>query len=559
MQRTNLTFFNALLLVGFLGFTLPGPMGAEVPKRLHSNIDGSRTFELKGNTRPVVTQGLAHDQGEVSSSLVMPRMSIHFAPTAAQQADLDQFLVALQQRHNPSYHKFLTPEQYAARFGVNESDLAKVSSWLESNGFSNIQIARSRTWIGFSGSAGQVQQAFHTSIHKYLLNGQPHFANATEPQLPRALEGMVLAVHGLNNFHPKPHIRMRPHFTSSQTGNTFLTPGDWATIYDVKPLYAAGFNGTPLANDNTACGGVACSLVVVGQSDVLATDLAAFRSAAGLPVKSITVVVPPFGSDPGVQLSTGDEGESDLDLEWSNGIATNANVLFVTSENVEDSITYAIDQNVAPILSTSYGLCEQDETASDASYQNGLFQQANAQGMTIVAAAGDGGAADCDTDYPARLGLAVDFPGSSPYVTSVGGTSLTVADTTVGGYWAPAINSTTDNISSALQYIPETVWNDSVADDALAAGGGGASVLYSKPSWQTGTGVPNDGKRDVPDIALAADPNQNGLLVCGTSVNSSNVNVVFTCSNGFRDGPVTTGDLDPTGGTSAALPLFPVC
>ncbi len=508
--------------------------------------------ELKGNMRPSVAQGVAQDQGEVSSSLAMPRMSIHFAPTTAQQADLDQFLTTLQQRHNSNYHQFLTPEQYAARFGVNEADLAKVTSWLESNGFSNIQTSRSKTWIGFSGSAGQVSQAFHTSIHKYLLNGEPHIANSTNPQMPQALQGMVQGLRGLHDFRMKTHLRMNPHFTSSQTGNTFVTPADWATIYDVQPLYSEGFDGSPLANDNTFCGGSSCSIVIVGQSDVLASDLASFRSAAGLSAKTITVVVPPLTNDPGVLLTSGDEGESDLDLEWSNGIAKNANVLFATSEYVEDAIAYAIDYNVAPIMSTSYGLCEQDETLSDANYQNALFQQANAQGMTIVSAAGDGGAADCDTSYPARLGLAVDFPGSSPYVTSIGGTTLTVANTTVGGYWAPATNSTTDLISSALKYIPETVWNDSLADAALAAGGGGASILYSKPSWQTGTGVPNDGKRDVPDIALAASPNQDGLLVCGSTADGA----VFLCSNGFRDGPTTTGSVNPTGGTSAGAPSF---
>jgi subtilase family serine protease len=560
MSRLSFSLFrrtpiSALLLVGFLNLGTPGILSAsEPPKRLHSNIDERSTFALKGHTKPVVQNGLAQDQGEVSSSMVMPRMSIHFAPTSAQQADLDQFLVALQDRHGVNYHKFLTPEQYAARFGVNDADVAKVSAWLESNGFTNLQVARSKTWISFNGSAGQAAEAFHTSIHKYTLNGVPHFANASDPQLPKALAGMVTAVAGLHNFRMKSHIHMRPHFTSSQTGNTFLTPGDWATIYDVQPLYGAGFDGSPLSTAGTACGGSPCSIVVVGQSDVRATDLAAFRSAAGLAAKTITTVVVPGDRDPGIV--TGDEGESDLDLEWSNGIAKNANILFVTADatidnGVEDSITYAIDNNVAPILSTSYGLCEPEETAADMLSQTKLFQQANAQGMTIVTAAGDAGAADCDTGYPAAQGLAVDFPASSPYVTGIGGTTLNVYNTTAGGYWGAATSSTVDNISSALQYIPEIVWNDtaydvSLGDVELAASGGGVSTVYTKPSWQVGTGVPNDGYRDVPDIALAASPDYNGLLICGDG----------WCTNGFRDGPVTTGSLDVTGGTSAGPPTF---
>lgn len=555
MQRISLTILNSILLVGLLGVATPGSVGAaEPPKRLHANIDESRTFALEGHVRPVITKGLAQDQGEVSNSLVMPRMSLHFALSSAQQADLDQFLVAVQDRRSASYHKFLTPEQYAARFGVNDADIAKVTSWLASNGFTNLQVARSKTWIAFNGSAGEAASAFHTSIHKYSLNGEAHFANATNPQLPKALQGMVLGVSGLHNFHMKAHVRLYPRLTSSQTGNTFLAPGDWATIYDVQPLYGAGFDGSPLSTAGTACGGTPCSIVVVGQSDVLPADLAAFRAAAGLPAKTITVVVPPFDRDPGVVV--GDEGESDLDLEWSNGIAKNANVLFVTADatidnGVEDSIMYAIDNNVAPILSTSYGLCEPEETLADMASQSSLFAQGNAQGMTVVSASGDAGAADCDTGYPAALGLAVDFPASSPYVTGVGGTTLTVANTTTGGYWAPATSSLVDNVNSALKYIPETVWNDTAADVAsgapqLAAGGGGVSTVYTKPTWQVGTGVPADGYRDVPDIALAASPNQNGLLICGSG----------WCTNGFRDGVVTTGSFDVYGGTSAGAPTF---
>jgi subtilase family serine protease len=213
----------------------------------------------------------------------------------------------------------------------------------------------------------------------------------------------------------------------------------------------------------------------------------------------------------------------------------------VNGNGVEDSIAYAIDNNAAPILSTSYGLCEAEETTSDVAAQNSLFQEANANGMTIVSASGDAGAADCDSAYPATLGLSVDFPSASPYVTGVGGTTLTV--TGVGTYWGAPTNSTTDNLNSALQYIPESVWNDTNALNGLSAGGGGASVLAAKPDWQTGTGVPNDGHRDVPDIALAASPSTNEMLFCSPGF----------CTNGFRD---PNSNLDLTGGTSAGAPPF---
>ncbi len=535
MLQINLTVFNALLLVGFLSVSAPGAFGAsEQPKRLSSNIDDSETFVLKGNIQPLVAKAVAQDQGEVKSSKVMPKMEVHFALTEAQQADLKQLLAAQQNRRSAQYHKFLTPEEYAARFGLNTADVEKITLWLETSGFSNVESSRSRMWVSFSGTAGQVQSAFHTTIHNYTVNGEAHFANATEPQLPKALEGVVQGVRGLHNFLPKAHIRLRPHFTSTLTQDTFTAPDDWETIYNVKPLYSAGLDGSPLSGETY-------SMVVVGQSDVQASDLAAFRTAAGLPAKTITTQIVPGDTDPGIV--SGDEAESDLDLEWANAIAKNANILFVvgnatTAGGVQDAWTWAIDNNMAPILSTSYGLCEPQQGAADMAVEEALFAQANTNGMTIVGAAGDSGAADCDTDYPATLGLAVDYPASSAYVTGVGGTELTASG--IGTYWG----ATNDGYGgSALQYIPEVVWNDTSVANGLEAGGGGVSIYIAKPSWQTGTGVPTGAFRDVPDIALDASPNVDGLLFCGHN----------WCTNGFRD---SATDLDVTGGTSAGPPTF---
>jgi subtilase family serine protease len=522
-----------MLAILVIGGNAPVALGAsQAPRRLHSDIDDSQTFVLKGNTRPAVELGAAQDLGEVSASQTLPRMAIHFAMSAAQHADLAQLLAQQQDRRSAQFHKFLTPESYAARFGLNTADLRKITLWLENNGFSNLQVARSRTWVSFSGTAAQAQAAFHTAIHSYAVNGETHFANASDPQLPKALQGVAESVRGLHDFRMKPHIRrIQPHFTSNISGNTFLAPDDWATIYDVKPLYGLGLDGTGV------------TIAVVGQSDVLLTDIRAFRSAAGLPAKDPTIVL--AGRDPGVQTSSGDEGESDLDLEWSGAIAKNANILFVTASfagtgnGVEDSITYVIDNNVAPILSTSYGLCEANVATADLNTQNALFAQANAQGMTILAASGDGGAADCDppqsnpNETAATQGLAVDFPASSPYVTGMGGTTFSEGG---GTYWATTNNSSN---GSALSYIPEVTWNDTFK----FASGGGASALVPKPVWQTGTGVPADTARDVPDLAVGASPAHDGYMVCSEG----------SCVNGFRRADQS---LDVTGGTSVGPPTF---
>jgi hypothetical protein len=339
------------------------------------------------------------------------------------------------------------------------------------------------------------------------------------------LASAVEGIGGLNNFRvfAAPHNRPKPRFTTANCpGCYYVVPDDWATIYNVKPLYSAGFDGSGV------------SIAVIGQSDVQMADLRAFRSAANLPPKDPTVVIPTGDADPGIQA--GDEIESDLDLEWAGAIAKNAEILFVTASptadnGVTDSLYYAIDQNLAPIITFSYGYCESQANAAFFTHANNILSEAAAQGISVVAASGDNGGAACDQSpdtFEATHGLSVAFPASSPYVTGIGGTEL--GDDS--DYWNPSTGT-------ALSYIPEAVWNDGYD----AASGGGASMFFTKPSWQQGVGVPNDGWRDVPDLAFAASLRVNPLLYCGPN----------GCSNGFMN---STGLLDFAGGTSATAPPF---
>lgn len=510
--RTS-TFF---IVFGFLGVCCV----AQPTRRIRSAIKESETFRLSGNTKP--TLSLMQDQGEVSTAKALPRITMHFAMTSAQREDLEQLLRQQQSPSSAQYHKFLTPDEWAARFGVNSEDIAQISAWLQNQGFTNIEVARSKNFVSFEGDAGQVQNAFHTSIHRFLNNGESHYANISDPLLPKALQGMVESVHGLTDFRKRPLNvrRLNPRFTSNISGNHFLAPDDFASIYDVKPIYQSGYDGTGV------------KIAIVGQSDVQLSDLRAFRTAASLPPNDPTIMV--IGADPGIQSS--DEVESDLDLEWSGAIAKNANIIFVTETNVEDSISYVIDNNLAPVLAISYGLCESQSGQAESNTQSTQFQQANAEGMTVVASAGDSGAADCDTNYPARDGLAVDLPASSPNVTGVGGTTFSEGS---GTYW----NTTNNGYGgSAISYIPEVIWNDS-GSGSLDAGGGGKSIFFAKPSWQAGSGVPNDGARDVPDLSFAASPSHDGYLICSGG----------DCVNGFRNTDTT---LDVIGGTSCGSPSF---
>jgi subtilase family serine protease len=462
MKYTFSEFRGAIGLAGLFALIGSSPLFAEHPaSRLTERLDSGRTFALPGTVHPLLASAV--DEGEVEPPLVLPRIILYFKKTEAQQADLDRLLEAQQDRSSPQYHQWLTPEQFADRFGLSESDLAQITAWLRQLGFTAVEPARGRTFVAMTGTASQVRLAFKTSIRRYRVQGELHYANSSDPLLPRALEGVVGDITGLNDFYP------RPAYTLPQNGSHYIAPGDFAVIYDVQPLYDAGIDGTGQ------------TIAIVGASDIQVSNIEAFQAASGLPVKDPQIIA--FGPDPGI--NAGAQTEAYLDIEWAGAVARGATIVYVDSQSIDTSWTYAIDQNVGQVISVSYGSCEPYAKVAT----NALFQQANAQGITVVAASGDNGAAACDGNPPASQGLVVLFPASSPNVTGVGGTSFNESGQ---DYWSASNGSNGD---SALSYIPEVAWFLS---------GGGVSAVFAKPSWQQGAGVPADGFRDVPDLALFA-------------------------------------------------------
>jgi subtilase family serine protease len=554
-----------------LGVSLSSFSQARPTNRIAQAIDDRETIVLHGNVRPLLEA--ATDQGRMDGGIPLT-ISMAFKKTAAQEAALEKLLAEQQDPSSPNYHKWLTPQQFADRFGMSTGDIATVTNWLQSQGFKVERVANSRTQMWFSGPVSKIETTFRTEMHNYELKGEPHFANATELSVPAALGDVVLGFHNTDNFRPRARAKIRqisgdeltPHFTSSLTGNHFLIPGDFATIYDL-----------PAAVDGTGQ-----TIAVMGQTALFSTgtggisppaaptDIVAFRAAAGLPAITTAnfkqTLVPTSGT---AVVSTSDIGEASLDVEWSEGVAKGAtqNYVFVGNNgnfSVFDSLQYTIDNNLAPVISISYGNCEHALGASGIATIQGWAQQANTQGQTITAASGDFGAADCDTSssLPATGGLGVDIPAALPYVTGIGGTEFSgdpagtvekLADCggSVGAaattYWGESCSLTSP--ASALMYIPETTWNDTTAANSLSATGGGASVVFGKPSWQIGTGVPNDGARDVPDVSLAASPNHDGYLLCSQN----------SCVNGFRlssSDPTNPNGLNVAGGTSFGAPAF---
>lgn len=530
------------LAVVTLLLSLSGFAQSPARDRIVSSIDNTRTTLLRGNIHP--NARTEFDRGQVSPSMTMTHMLLSLRRTPEQQASLDKLLEEQTNPKSARYHQWLTPEQFADRFGVSQNDYNKAAAWLQSRGFKVVQKARSRTWIAFDGTAAQAASVFRTRIDQYEVKGQLRYGNAAEPAVPSALAAVVAGVR-LHNFKPHAYSvarKLNPNFTSDQSGNHFLTADDFATIYNLHGLYNAGIDGTGE------------KLAVMGQTDIVMSNVTTFRALNGLPALTPTVIL--NGPDPGVV--SGDDTEAYLDIEWAGAVARNAQIIYVNSGGTPsgafDALKYAIDNVTAPVISISYGDCEPNFTPSDINTIQGWLQQANAQGQTVVGPSGDDGAADCD--YPlnssqivisATHGLAVDIPASFPNVTAVGGTRF---EEGTGSYWNTTNNA---NNGSAKSYIPEIVWNDTMEDinspggtNSFSATGGGKSALFTKPSWQTGTGVPSDNVRFVPDIAFAASVDHDGYLVCMPGF--------CTPGNGFRDS--SNVGLGVVGGTSAGVPVF---
>jgi uncharacterized protein (TIGR03437 family) len=480
---------RCLALWAILGAASPAVLAQ--PDRVTARIDSNQSVVLSGRVPRFATA--SNDAGAVASSFPISGITLMLKASAAQQADLDQLLLAQQDPKSPNFHQWLTPEQYANRFGASAGDLAKIAAWVESQGFTVGYTARARNYVTFSGTAQQVANAFHTQIHSYNVNGETHYANATDPSIPAALSGLVSGIRGLDNFRPKPRFKKaQPHVILHR--EQLVGPTDFAAIYDVNALYSAGIKGDGQ------------KIVIVGQSQILTSDITAFRNAFGLGAPNLTMLPVPGLGIPGI--SPGDETESDLDVEWAGAVAPNATIVFVYADpsvgGVGAALSYAIDHALAPVLSTSYGLCEEIDGYSDLAYQRSLAQQANSEGMTMLAASGDYAAADCDewdnNPVVAEGGLAVDQPGSVPEVTAMGGTEFNEGS---GNYWT---NGT------ATGYIPEVVWNDTAQVGQLDGGGGGASIYFTQPAWQNGV-APNDGMRHVPDLSFSASNVHDSLYI----------------------------------------------
>jgi subtilase family serine protease len=586
---------------------------SSVASRVVETVDDTRTVTLKGNVHPYARA--AYDQGVVSDSQPMERMLLLLQRSPAQDLALRQLLDAQQTQGSGSFHNWLTPAQFGAEFGPSDADVQAVTDWLARQGFKVASVSQGKTVIEFSGNVGQVRNAFHTEMHKFVMNNELHYANVSDPEIPEALAPVVSGVVALHNFPKHNYVKkngqyrrnkgsnqLQPLFTYGNPAQYAIGPGDFNTIYNVPP-------GATGANQ---------SIAIISQSNINTNDVVAFRAMFGIPAFSsvCTSNLPPTcqfsvivnGVDPGIvgpDSADDEEEEADLDTEWAGGIAPAANIYLVVSQSTisnpsqismgaDLSALYAVDNNIAPIISDSYGTCEPLLLTAGNQFYNSLWAQAAAQGITVAVAAGDSGSAGCDpsTDPNAATeGVAVNGVSSTPYNVSVGGTDFDPSSKANPAYW----NTTSDTLSSALKYIPETTWDNSACALAypapcisvdttgygadISAGSGGPSNCittsvsngnitcnksnglygYAKPSFQTGL-TPADSVRDIPDVSFFAS--NGGPISGGTGVSyvicQSDTNPQDAATPADATCNLTTPyeDFSLVGGTSVATPVF---
>jgi trimeric autotransporter adhesin len=569
-------------------------------------VNDADRVTLPGNVHPLATR--AADRGAVPDSMPANRMLLLLQRSPEQESQLRVYLESLQDANSPNFHKWLTPTQFGAQWGPADSDVAAVTAWLQSHGFTVAGLSPGRVAIEFSGTAGQVKQAFQTEIHTYAVGAEIHHANNVNPTIPAALAPVVAGVASLNDFRPKSPLKPGPRgiynttthqarraLTSSGGGENFLYvgPSDAATIYDTPiPTLNPNYSGTAL-------NGTGATIGVAGEANINISQNANYRKLFGLPASTPTVIID-GGANPGIN---GDSVEFYLDTQVSNGIAPGAKLYFYTSAGTDVdyglnlAVLRAVDDNVVDVLSLSWEECEAYLGASGNYFVNAVWEQAAAQGISVSVASSDSGSAGCDdfdTQSEAISGLQVNGWSSTPYNISVGGTDfagLAGPDGQGGDFTQYAsLTNASGTLRSALKYIPEAPWNDTATNFPLGplstnqpppsqyqnivAGSGGKSNCtsgyvqvngtpvcsggYSKPSWQSAPGVPAGNQRNLPDVSLLAGNGYDfaAWAICIDQDYTSDGTLLIDCtpgSNGLAPGEFY---IYGVGGTSASAPAF---
>ena len=575
--------------------------------RVRGAVTDERT-PLKGQTRRM--ESAVVDLGEVSSSMSSGRMVLWLRRSAEQQAKLGQYLSQVQNAGSASYRNWMTPASYGAAYGISDHDIQAVEQWLQSNGLKVEKITAGRNAILFSGTAGDLSSAFHTSIHSYTVGQQQHFANVTDPEVPTALAPVIAGISPMNDFRAQPlHVRGKAarYDAASHHLQPAMTGGDSTNGYSlyVTPADASIIYNTPNKNFNPAAtqtlDGSGVTIGVIGYSALAMANVQNFRTAF-LPsgaASNLPKQILDGGTDPGV-LNGSNASEALLDVEVAGGLAPGAqiNYYYAASTDLSDGLILAalraLEDNKINVLSVSYGQCEESLGAGGNLDWSELWQQAAAQGISVTVSTGDSGSATCDgaSQLEASHGLAVNGLASTPYNIAVGGTDFYALASNFGSYVNTASAGSYPYYATALSYIPENPWNDSSivlgssftqnsptynkGDTNIVGGGGGLSSKavclgsldssyncsqslsgYTQPAYQTGFQQVKL-VRSIPDVSLLAANGFYGAawVYCSDSTVDQQGGVYTDCQSDSNGRLIDGVQIGLIGGTSASAPAF---
>ena len=519
------TIATAVLLASLVSWSLQ--VSAQASSQIVQHVDGTQLQALPNHLPLWATAG--HQVGVLPGDQMLDHLTLVLQRSPQRESDFARFLEEQQNPASPNYHRWLSPAETGARFGVTDQDIETLSNWLQSQGLHVDWVARSRVFLGFSGTAANVGRAFHTQMRSYRVDGEERISISSDPILPAALLPVVKAIHGLYTVEDRPAFQMdaaqaEAPDENSNSGNHYMAPADFATIYDL-PANLTGSGQT---------------IGIVGRSRTNFADFDNFRRLTGSTFSNPTEIVPTAfgGVDPGAAATTcttspcsppADQGEATLDVLRAGSVAPGANLLLVTttsaSGGIETDAEYLVETTPVPVqvMTISFGSCESGAGASRVAFWDTLFQQAAGEGISVFVSSGDAGASGCDTHGGAPpaspLPNSPNYICSSSYATCVGGTEFN--DSSASNYWS-SNNGT--YLLSALSYIPEGAWNEplnSISATQVNASGGGVSAFIATPSWQTGTGVPSaKSGRYSPDIAFSA-AGHDGYFACYAAAGNS--------------------------------------
>ena len=443
-------------------------------------------------------------QTQAAVGLRLERMVLLLAPSTAQQQALVKELDAQQDTSSPAYHHWLTPAAFAQAYSNSAGDVAQVAAWLASEGFTVAPLPAGRAWIEFSGTAVQVEQAFHTSLGSVATPTGARTVLTDTISVPSPLQPLI---HGLVSLDgqvsasalaaPKPVSAAAAELAAetSAARAAALTPQLVAQMLHLDALHAAGQKGAGQ------------TIAIAARSNVSAADIDAFRAAFSLGANPLSIL--PNGPDPG---RTEDEAAAVLAASWAGAAAPEAKILLVpaattsATDGLDLALAAIVDRELAETVAVGFSACEAALSEPHQAFYAALYRQAAAEGIAVVAAAGDSGPSACHaagSDARVSSGYGVNAMASTPWNTAVGAVALASAATTASQLagWSPV----------------------SAADPAYA-GGGGSSSLYAVPVWQPipaqGTEQPSPAgvyKRLLPDVAMPAaiDSGINrGLAFC---------------------------------------------